>query len=207
MPRAMELPDGRGTFPAQTPYDSTRGDDDWNSPLWEQPETVAAPWHRGPDEPPAQPPVVPGEPRRRRSRALLASAAVVLLLVALAGTALVDGAFSRGSTTTGAERPRQSLPAIPAPAPNQPSLTPPGESNQGGSQSPTENQAAAAVSAGLVDVVSTIGYDGAEGAGTGVVLTRGAREDGDGLICRRPDRKFRIPVSFRTRTNRSTVCA
>jgi len=95
----------------------------------------------------------------------------VLLLVALAGTALVDGAFSRGSTTTGAERPRQSLPAIPAPAPNQPSLTPPGESNQGGSQSPTENQAAAAVSAGLVDVVSTIGYDGAEGAGTGVVLT------------------------------------
>ncbi len=102
---------------------------------------------------------------------MLASAAVVLLLVALAGTALVDGAFSRDSTTTAAERPRQSLPAIPTPAPNQPSLTPPGEGSQGGSQSPTENQAAAAVSAGLVDVVSTIGYDGAEGAGTGVVLT------------------------------------
>jgi S1-C subfamily serine protease len=61
------------------------------------------------------------------------------------------------------------------PAPGQPLLSPPGESpgqgNQGGSQSPTENQAAAAVSPALVDVVSTIGYDGAQAAGTGVVLT------------------------------------
>jgi S1-C subfamily serine protease len=171
----IQIPGGRWLGPGQTPYEPSPPATDWNSPLWERPDTVAATQYRAPDEPPPPPPVVPIEPRRRRSRALLATAGVVLLVVGLAGATLVDGHLRRDSTTSAAVRPRPSLPAIPAPAPGRPSLTPPGEGsgqgNAGGSQSTTENQAAAAVSPGLVDVVSTIGYDGAQGAGTGVVLT------------------------------------
>jgi S1-C subfamily serine protease len=175
----IQLSGGRGAVPGQTPHESHPPEADWNSPLWEQPDTVAAPWRSAPDEPPppAAPtgPIGPTHPRRRRSRAMVAAAAVLLLVVGLAGSALVNGAFGRSSTPSEAVGPQPSLPAIPTPVPSQPSLTPPGEGqgqgNQGGSQSTTENQAAAAVSPGLVDVVSTIGYDGAQGAGTGVVLT------------------------------------
>ena len=52
-----------------------------------------------------------------------------------------------------------------------------GQSGQSGQGSTTQNNpAAAAVTPGLVDIVSTIGYDGSEGAGTGIILSS------DGLV-------------------------
>ncbi|HTY71206.1 MAG TPA: trypsin-like peptidase domain-containing protein [Actinomycetes bacterium] len=57
-----------------------------------------------------------------------------------------------------------------------------GSTGQGGSGSQSQNggtstnAAAAAVTPGLVDIVSSIGYDGSEGAGTGIILSS------DGLV-------------------------
>ena len=87
-------------------------------------------------------------------------------------------------------RPSVSAPADPTPTPDpaqsQPSQQDPGQQNPAAPVNPerpaaqdlTDDQqaAVAAVSPGLVDIVSTIGYDGAQGAGTGVVLTS------DGLV-------------------------
>jgi S1-C subfamily serine protease len=53
---------------------------------------------------------------------------------------------------------------------------PPSAAPQTGSLTPQQAAAAAAVSKGLVDVNTTIGYDGAQGAGTGIVLSA------DGLV-------------------------
>ena len=64
--------------------------------------------------------------------------------------------------------------------PNQGTTPGQGTAPQGGTQDPNLTQrqkaAAAAVTPGLVDVVSTIGYDGGQGAGTGIILSA------DGLI-------------------------
>ena len=181
-----QTPGISGTVPVRYADDSIRPDADWNSPLWGQPDTVAAEASRAQQELPSAPPVYVAEQTRRAPRALLAAVAVALLAVGLVGAVLVNGAL-RGTSTTAAllPPPSVSLPVLPSPAPSQPSLTPPnqgsgqpGLGSQGaqagqGSSNLTQSQqaAVAAVSPGLVDVVSTIGYDGAQGAGTGVVLT------------------------------------
>ena len=178
----IQPPGAPGTVTGQGPYEADGRDGDWNSPLWGQPETVAAGWARA--EAPAPVSLPPAAPPRRVSRALLATVAVVLLFVGLVGAVLVNGALHRNNAATAVPLPRPSVsaPAAPAPAPSQPATTPPSEvlpgrqgsgSAQPGSPGLTERQQAAAdaVTPGLVDIVSTIGYDGAAGAGTGVVLT------------------------------------
>jgi S1-C subfamily serine protease len=189
--RRMTIPPlgGSGTVTGQTPYEPYGRDADWNSPLWGQPDTVAAGWSAAAT--PIVTPTPPAAPQTRPvSRALLASVAVALLIVGSLGVVLVNGALNRHSTTAAAQLPRPSLtaPAVPAPAPSQPALTPPSQGSQGqqgqqgqqgsgstgqGSQGLTQQQQAAvdSATAGMVDVVSTIGYDGAQGAGTGEVLT------------------------------------
>jgi S1-C subfamily serine protease len=188
----IQPPSGPGTSAGQMPYDQYASNGDWNSPLWGQPNTVAAGWS-GVQTPTVTPPAPPVAPQRRVSRALLATAGVALLMVGLVGAFLVNGALGRHSTTTAALLPRAaaSAPAVPTPVPSQPALTPPSEgsgsqgqgsqgqgsqgqgSNGSSSQGLTQQQQAIAdaVTPGLVDVVSTIGYDGAEGAGTGEVLS------------------------------------
>ncbi len=174
-----DQPGAPTAVPVPNAYPSYAPEADWVSPLWGQPDTVAAGWSRTQAEPPPAPAPMP-EPPRRTSRALLVTAAVALLVLGLVGAVLVNGALTRRSATTALPRPAVTAPAAPAPLPSLPSLIPPsegsgqqGQQGQQGSQGLTGQQqaAVAAVSPGLVDVVSTIGYDGAQGAGTGVVLT------------------------------------
>ena len=188
-----QQPGGPEGFPGQNPYETYVPEADWNSPLWGQPETVAAGWSPRVEADPAALTVSPAEPPRRVSRALLATTAAALLVVGLVGASLVKGALSHDATTPQAlPQPSISAPAVPAPVPSQPSLTLPGLPSltlpdQGSGQGSTGSQASpnltdkqkaavAAVSPGLVDIVSTIGYDGAQGAGTGMVL------NSDGLV-------------------------
>jgi len=188
-----QQPGGPGTFPGQNPYETYVPEADWNSPLWGQPETVAAGWTPRVEADVPQFTVAPVEPPRRVSRAVLAATAAALLVVGLVGASLVKGALSHdGATPQALPQPSISAPAVPAPVPSQPSLTLPslppltlpgegsGQGSTGSQASPnlTDKQKAAiaAVSPGLVDIVSTIGYDGAQGAGTGMVL------NSDGLV-------------------------
>jgi len=166
-------------------YPPPRPDADWNSPLWGHPDTVAAQWRSAQPELPSSA-LSPVPATRRTSRALVGAAAAALLLVGVVGGVLVTGAIRDSSTTaTAASSPTTSLPAVTTPTPTLPSIIPPsqgsgqpglgspGAGTGQGTQSLNQGQqaAVAAVTPGLVDVVSTIGYDGAQGAGTGVVLT------------------------------------
>lgn len=194
---------------SQYPNDPNGPGADWNSPLWGEPQTVAA-GYRG--APPETPPVFqpgPPPPPHRRSRALLIGAAAAITVIAMLGALLVHGALARNATTA-APNPTPSIsaptatPSVPTPTPTSPSetspsVTPPAEQNPSqqnpnqqypgqqapNAQSPTTGTPAltakqkaivAAVSPGLVNIVTTIGYDGSEGAGTGEVITS------DGLI-------------------------
>jgi len=191
---STQQPGGPGTFPGQNPYETYVPEADWNSPLWGQPETVAAGWSPRVEADAPEVTFAPAAQPRRVSRALLATTAAALLVVGLVGASLVKGALSHDPTTQQAlPTPSISAPAVPAPVPSQPSLTLPslpsltlpgegsGQQGSSGSQAApnlTDQQKAAiaAVSPGLVDIVSTIGYDGAQGAGTGMVL------NSDGLV-------------------------
>jgi S1-C subfamily serine protease len=150
---------------------------DWVSPLWGRPDTVAVGSLRTADDPsPASAPS-PDRPRQR-PRARLIAAGVALGVVA---AVLLNNALTGPSTSNAGRRPKVSpSPAAPTPRPSLPTPTPtPSSNGQPGSQSQpnapglsTAQQAAvAAVSPGLVDIVTTVGSDGAHGAGTGVVLT------------------------------------
>ncbi len=169
----------------------------WTSPLWSRPDTVG-----GYAPPYAAPPVAPPPPpqgpvgKSRRARAVLAAVVAAVLLVG--GLALANSLQSPPSTSAALPkpsatptlpirpsvppRPTPSSPATPAPAPapsdpsgvlpgSPPSAAPPQQQ-----LTPQQSAAAAAVSKGLVDVVTTIGFDGAQGAGTGIVLSA------DGLV-------------------------
>jgi S1-C subfamily serine protease len=166
--------------------------DPWTSPLWGRPDTVAGYGPRGgeppTDPPPAGPAVPPHPPRKGRRLAVVATVVAVALFV----TAAIAAAALRSNHSTNAAPPRPSaVPSSPAPTqpPTQPSQAPstapstapsqggaPTSPNQGSALTPQQQAAAAAVTPGLVDVVTTIGYNGAEGAGTGVVLSS------DGLV-------------------------
>lgn len=73
-----------------------------------------------------------------------------------------------------------SSPSAPSPAPSAPSGvipgSPPSSAPRQETLTPQQSAVAAAVSKGLVDVVTTIGFDGAQGAGTGIILSA------DGLV-------------------------
>ena len=127
--------------------------------------------------------------------------AVLLALLLAGAAALTNTLRSPGDTSAAPPKPSATaLPTVPSspplPSPTAPSPTappsaapsaapsaPPGVvpgSPPGGAQpgtlTPDQAAAAAAVSKGLVDVNTTIGYDGAQGAGTGIVLSA------DGLV-------------------------
>ena len=120
-------------------------------------------------------------------------AAVVAAVLLIGGLALANTLQSPPSTSaalpkptatptlpTSPPRPTPTSPAAPNPSPSAPSGVlpgaPPTTAPRQENLTPQQSAAAAAVSKGLVDVVTTIGFDGAQGAGTGIVLSA------DGLV-------------------------
>ncbi len=168
-------PGGLGVEPRYVPTGTTG---DWTSPLWGRPDTQAAAWPAASEEPFVPvPPLPPLPPPRGRSRGLLVTALVALVMVALLGAVLVSGALTGRSSDRAAADPRPgvSTPAapVPTPSPSAPALAPPsqGPGQQGQGMTARQRAAVAAVSPGLVDIDTTIGYGSGKGAGTGVVLT------------------------------------
>lgn len=182
-------------------YDPNRGPSDpWNSPLWGRPDTVGGYWNDEPavDPLPAEP-VVAAAPKRTYGGAILGLAA--LLVAALVGVGIVKALpTDDASTALQNPGPSTSAPATPTPSASDPaqgsgdqgSGTDPGDvlpslpaipglpgSDQGGSAdggSSTSGttsypDAVDKVAPGLVNITTTVGYDGNEAAGTGVVLT------------------------------------
>ncbi|WP_256796101.1 S1C family serine protease [Terrabacter sp. Ter38] len=124
--------------------------------------------------------------------------AVVLLVALLAGGAALAGTLRSGGDTSAAPPTPSAtvvLPPAPTPSssPSQPTPSapqrsapasppgvvpgsPPNAAQQPETLTPQQEAAAAAVSKGLVDVNTSIGSDGSQGAGTGIVLSA------DGLV-------------------------
>ncbi len=190
---SVEGDPGPGVRPG--PADPSWGaPDPWTSPLWSRPDTVGG--YAPPNSPPpmaAPPPPPDPPPTPRRARAVLAAVVAAVLLVgalALANTLQSPRSPSAAppkptATATptlpsSPARPTPSTPRAPSPAPSAPSGVlpgaPPTPAPQPEALTPRQSESAAAVSKGLVDVVTTVGYDGAQGAGTGIVLSA------DGLV-------------------------
>ena len=165
--------------------------DPWTSALWSRPDTVAGYAPPLPARPPAFTP--PPEGPRRTWRGLVVVAAVVVAALLAGGAALTGALRSTDDPAAAAPRPSASaLPSAPSsparPSPTAPPSTapsappgvvpgaPPSAAPRSDSLTPRQAAAAAAVSKGLVVVNTTIGYDGAQGAGTGIVLSA------DGLV-------------------------
>jgi S1-C subfamily serine protease len=176
----------------------TAAGDPWTSPLWGDPGTVGGYW---PDPSVAAFPAyaeVPAAPRRSRTPALVTALALFLAAV-LAGVG-VSKVVTRGDSpvAAGPSPSASSAPANPTPSPSStnpgsastpgsaPSTAPdpgtgqglPGQGLPGQAQPPQGSQSGAstkinttAVTKALVNITSTIGYDGGEAAGTGIVLT------------------------------------
>lgn len=171
-----EPPADVGPEPWQPPP-TTAGD--WTSPLWGRPDTVASDWAGSP--PPTELPPAPAaaspSPARPPARRLLVTAGAALLALSLVAGVLLSRVLAPASSDVTAANPQPGLSAPLAPLP-----LPTADPNQGGqsqgqgqgqSQGLTTQQSAAAtaVSPALVDIVTTIGYDEGQGAGTGVVLS------------------------------------
>ena len=171
--------------------------DPWTSALWARPDTVGG-YAPPVDAPPPAFPLPPDRPRRPSRQGLVVVTAVLLALLLAGAAALTNTLRTRGDTSAAPPKPSATaLPSAPSaptlPSPTVPSPTappstapsappgvvpgsPPGGAQQPASLTPEQAAAAAAVSKGLVDVNTTIGYDGAQGAGTGIVLSA------DGLV-------------------------
>ena len=159
--------------------------DPWTSPLWSRPDTVGGytPPYSPPPVAPPPPPEDPGPPPRRARAVLAAVVAAVLLIggLALANTLQsppsTSAALPKPSATPTFPAPRRARPrpALPRPVPPRPApphrappqrpvgrraRAPPTTSPPQQNLTPQQSAAAAAVSKGLVDVVTTIGYDG-----------------------------------------------
>ena len=170
------------------------GPDPWTSPLWAHPETVGGYFRRPVAPPPGIAPLPP--PMQRPPRRGLVVVAAVVLMALLAGGAALAGTLTRGDTTAAPPKPSATaLPSVPNPSssPPRPSQSaprnsapaappglvpgsPPDGAQQPRTLTPQQSTAAAAVSKGLVDINTRIGYDGSQGAGTGIVLSA------DGLV-------------------------
>ena len=177
------------TSPGPEAWPAPPTTDDWTSPLWGRPDTLASHWAGSPTstEPSPPPTVAPPPPARRPSRGPLVTAGAALLVVSLLGGVLLSRVLAPASSdvTAASAQPGVSSPLAPLPLPTaDPGQSAPGlalpDPNLGGqSQSQGQTQglttqqsaAAAAVSPALVDIVTTVGYDEGQGAGTGVVLT------------------------------------
>ncbi len=170
--------------------------DAWSSPLWGDPHTVGGVWNDTPDSPAPTfaPPLPLRPPRRRSNRSRLLMGAAAMLAAVLVGVGVVR-ALPSGSDTSVALPSSSSASATPSPPPPPANPLPgvtedpglgqgvlpgtgqdqlpdqlPGQSAP--SVSPTTlDPAAAAVAPGLVNITTTVGYDGAQAAGTGVALT------------------------------------
>ena len=171
--------------------------DPWTSALWARPDTVGG-YAPPVDAPPPPFPLPPDRPRRPTRQGLDVVTAVLLALLLAGAAALTNTLRTRGDTSAAPPKPSAtalpsapSSPALPSPtvpSPTAPPSTapsappgvvpgsPPGGAQQPAALTPEQASAAAAVSKGLVDVNTTIGYDGAQGAGTGIVLSA------DGLV-------------------------
>ena len=171
--------------------------DPWTSALWARPDTVGG-YAPPVDAPPPAFPLPPDRPRRPSRQGLVVVTAVLLALLLAGAAALTNTLRTRGDTSAAPPKPSATaLPSAPStptlPSPTVPSPTappstapsappgvvpgsPPGGAQQPAALTPEQASAAAAVSKGLVDVNTTIGYDGAQGAGTGIVLSA------DGLV-------------------------
>jgi S1-C subfamily serine protease len=156
--------------------------DPWTSPLWGRPDTVGGYWS-APDAaerivvPPAGPAPVA---RRHVSRGLVAAVATVIIAM-LVGFGAVK-AIPHDSTASVASPPSTSAPATdPTPSADDPlqGLAPthgpqtlPGQgTGPTGSSSTADPAVVAAVSPSIVNITTTIGYDGNQAAGTGEVMT------------------------------------
>jgi S1-C subfamily serine protease len=167
----------------QTTYDprNDRGsaaEDGWTSDRWADPRTVAAPW--GPSLADLPPPVVvqPAPAASRRGNPWIALAIVLLaVLVGIVATRLLAGA----EPTAARVQPSASAPAVPTPSapapvpsgdPLDPNAAAPGPGPQGsGSTTSDLSEAAAKVAPSIVNIATSVGYDGGQAAGTGVILT------------------------------------
>jgi S1-C subfamily serine protease len=175
--------------------------DPWTSTLWSRPDTVGG-YARQPDAATPELPWSPAQPQPTRRREVAVLAAVLALVLLVGGAALASTLFSTGTTTAAPPTPSVTAPSTPArptpssPTPSSPTAppttappttapsappgvvpgTPPSTAPQQDDLTPEQSATAAAVSQGLVDVNTTIGYDGAQGAGTGIVLSA------DGLV-------------------------
>ncbi len=171
--------------------------DPWTSALWARPDTVGG-YAPPVDAPPPAFPLPPDRPPRPTRQGLVVVTAVLLALLLAGAAALTNTLRTRGDTSAAPPKPSATaLPSAPStptlPSPTVPSPTappstaptappgvvpgsPPGGAQQPAALTPEQAAAAAAVSKGLVDVNTTIGYDGAQGAGTGIVLSA------DGLV-------------------------
>ena len=171
--------------------------DPWTSALWARPDTVGG-YAPPVDAPPPAFPLPPDRPRRPTRQGLVVVTAVLLALLLAGAAALTNTLRTRGEPSAAPPTPSATaLPSAPSsptlPSPTVPSPTappstapsappgvvpgsPPGGAQQPAALTPEQAAAAAAVSKGLVDVNTTIGYDGAQGAGTGIVLSA------DGLV-------------------------
>lgn len=159
------------------PPPTTTGD--WTSPLWGRPDTVASHWAGSPPptELPPAPAAAPPSPARPPARRLLVTAGAALLAVSLVAGVLLSRVLAPASSDVTAANPQpgRSAPLAPLPLPT----ADPNLGGQSQSQSPSQSQglttqqsaAATAVSPALVDIVTTVGYDEGQGAGTGVVLS------------------------------------
>ena len=167
----------------QTTYDrGTSADDGWTSDRWADPSTVAAPW--GPSLAELPPPVVTAPAPATTSRWPKPWVAVAIVLLAMLVGIFATRLLAGTEPTSAATPPRASAPAVPAPsapapapstAPLDPNAAAPGaEPEQGSGSSAALSEAAAKVAPSIVNITTTVGYDGNQAAGTGEVLT----EDG-----------------------------
>ncbi|GAB3068230.1 hypothetical protein GCM10027053_35560 [Intrasporangium mesophilum] len=197
----MSVQGDAGHGNGSTPDGPTHGGPDpWTSSLWADPKTVGGYARASAVPPPGYSPPPPPQQRPPRRRMLVA---VLALIALLAGGAALAGALQSPSNTTAAP-PKPSATVLPSPTPSSsPSVpapsaprtsepaappggapespgSPPNGAQQPNTQSktltPQQAAAAAAVSKGLVDINTSIGYDGSRGAGTGIVLSA------DGLV-------------------------
>jgi S1-C subfamily serine protease len=193
-----------GQSPWATPGGSSpsRGETDpWTSALWGRPDTVGGYARRVDPAPPTVPIPVAPPPRSSLHRGPAVIAALVATALLAGGAAVAGTLRSHGDTTAAPPKPTTStVPTRPTPSvtptptpsrqtpsappnaspsapPNSvPGAPPNGAQQQPGTLTPQQAAAAAAVSKGLVDINTSVGYDGSQGAGTGIVLSA------DGLV-------------------------
>jgi S1-C subfamily serine protease len=148
--------------PLSPPYDSP------SDPSW-APPNPATRYDRGPADP-GTPPPRGGRPRRR----LTAVIVVLALLLGIAGYAVLgDRSTSTSSsvtpTTPATSTPTQRRPRASAPATTSPPQTAPASGSSG--DVGVSSASTTALNVGVVDVNTTLGYQGSAAAGTGIVLS------------------------------------